>query len=248
MPDVVAVAATGDGDGDGDGDDGVSAKGAKTATALSPPLRGMAAPTAAKAAAGAVAVWALLCSHGTVGRLLRFKAAAAMGSLLFNTTIILHARERLALGPRETGCMLGYVGVLVGMTQGWLVRVLGRRGFSDAALVAAGTALSAPAMLFWAHTPSPAWVWVTLVPICVARIKDPALDAIITRAAGKNEYGWVLGVASSMEAVAKVAAAAAGGWMLETFGPTIPGTVGAAIMCIAFLLWRADPHESDKRE
>jgi DHA1 family tetracycline resistance protein-like MFS transporter len=153
-------------------------------------------------------------ARDTVGSLLRLKSLAALGSLLFNTTIIAHSHS-LGLSQRGTGMMLGYVALLVGAFQGGLLRSLSKR-YTDAQIFSNGLALSVPCLALWALSPSVSFAAGVLPLLCLSRVKDPALDSLITKSTDKTRYGEVTGIGSGLESLVRAIASVLGGYLIQS--------------------------------
>lgn len=193
---------------------------------------------AGKIGAGMSTVAAYLVAPGPIAALLRLRAVSSFASLLFNTTIILYSR-RFGYSPRGTGMILGYIALLVGAFQRLALKRLATR-FSEAGIFSLGLGLTGPAMVVWALAPTPAVYLFSLIPLCLARIKDPAHDSLLTQLSSRDNYGEVMGVAAAIDSLMRALASVAGAALVETWGSGAPGLVGALISAACLVIWRSD--------
>jgi MFS family permease len=147
-------------------------------------------------------------------------------------TFSLYLERRFHYGRREASYLFAYIGVLIVLVQGGFVRRLAPR-FGERALVVAGTALMA-AGLFVQYIALD--LWVLLVGIGVISIGNalntPSLSSLISRAAGGDQQGGVLGVSQALGALARIAGPLLGTFLLG-FGVAVPYAVGGFVLLAA---------------
>ncbi len=70
--------------------------------------------------------------------------------------------------------------------------------------------------------------------------KNTVIQSAITKSVTRQEVGGVLGITTSLEAVTRVIAPSAGGYLLQNLGLWAPGVFSAVLMAIAVVLayWR----------
>jgi len=131
---------------------------------------------------------------------------------LFTSGFALFAERRFVTaagapwGPREVGYALACSGLLGVILQGGLVaRAVAR--FGEAPLVVFGFVFQALGLgvLAWSHAPPHLAVVIALMGLGNAPLR-PALTSLVTRAAGPDDQGLVLGLAQSLMSVAQVVA------------------------------------------
>ena len=167
-----------------------------------------------------------------LGPLLRLRLVVSGAFLLFHTTIILHSRDRLGLTTRQSGYLLSYVGMLVGLVQGGLLRVLLRR-WDEASIARRVMHLSVPCLLFWAHCPSPAWLLLAVALLCACKSRDPILESQLTREVGDDEFGLLMGVITASDSLMRIITSSLGGFLLQHAGTWAPGTLAALVTALA---------------
>lgn len=139
-------------------------------------------------------------------------------------------------GPRETGTVMGYIGVVLLVVQmvaiSPLVKRLGERG-----LLVLGLALFALAMLM---TPLaltlPLYLTVSgLIAFAIA-VTGPSSSALVSRSAPPDRQGAVLGAAQSAASLGQVLGPGVAGWLFGDVSPASPYWIGGVIMAAACLL------------
>src|ERR1051326_1028827 len=113
------------------------------------------------------------------------------------TTFAWWAIAEFGWGPRATGFVFFYVGLLSALMQGVLIGKLTAR-FGEERLMLGGLALIACGLLVlsFAHALPPLLLSVTALAIGMGALQ-PSLNSLISRRAGAEEQGQVMGVAQS---------------------------------------------------
>ena len=136
-------------------------------------------------------------------------------------------------GPRETGYFFAYIGVLLVLIQGGLVRVLVKR-FDEATCAPAGTVAMAIGigMIPWCDT-----VWLVYVSGALIALGfglgNPMLNALISKGTPGDIQGAVLGASQSAQSLCRILGPITAGALFSTFGRDMPYYVGGAIMVVA---------------
>jgi MFS family permease len=138
-------------------------------------------------------------------------------------------------GPREVGYLFAYVGVLGIILQGGLIGLLVRR-FGEGALVAAGFAsiLVGYTVLGLVHSIGPL-VMVATVASFGNGVLRPSLTSLISQNVGRHEQGIVLGLTTSLTALAQVVAPALGGALIGAGMLSLWAWVAAAFALLGLL-------------
>jgi MFS family permease len=122
------------------------------------------------------------------------------------------------------------------VVQGGLVRRLAPR-FGERRLVIAGTAIMALGLLMLARATHSLTLFVAVAITAIGNaINTPSLSALISRLAGGDEQGGVLGVSQAAGALARITGPLVGTALLATFGLAAPYHVGAAVLLLASLV------------
>jgi DHA1 family tetracycline resistance protein-like MFS transporter len=145
-------------------------------------------------------------------------------------TFRLFTEDAFHMKVRETGYVLGFVGLVLILVQGGLLRRLAR-AFSEQELVRAGVVLQAVGFVGVALSPrlgvGPLYVAMGVIAFG-SGLTHPSLSAFVSRCADASSQGTVLGVLQSAGAFARVCGPATGGLLYQAVGPEAP-YVGAAI-------------------
>jgi len=175
--------------------------------------------------------------------LLFFIGTSAFAAM--ETTYALWTNSAFGWGPKQVGLVFLYVGLVLVVVQGALIGRLSRR-FGEARLVAAGSTLIALGLigLPFALTLPRLMVVNTLLPLGMGLL-NPSLTSLISKEAGADERGGVLGVSQSGSSLARILGPAIAGPLFSAYGRDTPYYVAAAVMaCVvgmALRLPRAEP-------
>lgn len=158
----------------------------------------------------------------------------------FETTLSL-LTERLGLAERYNFYVFAYIGFILALSQGFLVRRLAPR-LGDFRMSIGGTALMMAGLLAigWAATGDSAGRLYAVLPICVIGFSalTPSLQSMLSLSSSATEQGGILGLGQSMSAMARILGPVAG---MALFGegdaatPTHPYWFGAGMMAIGLL-------------
>jgi MFS transporter, DHA1 family, tetracycline resistance protein len=158
------------------------------------------------------------------------------------STFALWAMRQFGWGPSQVAYVFAYVGLLSAVLQGGLIGRLSRR-FGEERLLLVGLALIGIGLLAL-----PATRWLPLLALVLAALAvgmglaQPSLNSLISRRAGRDEQGEVLGVSQSVGSLARVLGPLAAGFLFAEFGRDSPYLWGAALVAAAWLLtvllWR----------
>jgi len=174
-----------------------------------------------------------------IGPLLQVRFYFALAFSTFQLVFSLYA-QAIGLSLQTTGLLLAYVGILSVIVQGGLIGILTRR-FRENALMVSGLWVMTGALLAWAFT-SQLWLLVLVIlPLAVAGgVLNTVIQSAITKSVTRQEVGGILGITTSLEAVTRVIAPTAGGYLLQNLGLWAPGVFSAILMAIAVMLayWR----------
>jgi MFS family permease len=174
-----------------------------------------------------------------LGRLLAVFFLVILAFAGMEATFALWAMREYGWGPAQIGYVFTYVGLLSAVMQGGLIGPLTRR-FGEERLMQSGLALIALGLLLlpFAGTLPPLIVAVTALSIGMGAMQ-PSLNSLISRRAGTDEQGEVMGIAQSVGSLARVLGPIIAGALFEAFGRNSPFLWGAVLVGGALLLsWR----------
>ena len=144
-----------------------------------------------------------------LGSLLQLRKYPAVAGLIISLVLVYLAAhavqsnwsffniEKFHWTPKMIGISLGVVGLLVGLVQGLLVRVVNPK-LGNEKSVYMGLALYALGLLLFAFATQSWMMFVFLVPYCLGGIAGPALQAIISEHVPRNEQGELQGALTSL--------------------------------------------------
>ncbi|HEV2302247.1 MAG TPA: MFS transporter, partial [Stellaceae bacterium] len=139
---------------------------------------------------------------------------------------------------RQVGYVFAYVGMLSAVLQGGLIGRLAQR-FGEERLVLAGLALLGFGLLLMPFARGLDWLLLALAALAVGMgLTQPSLTALVSRRAGGEEQGEVLGVTQSVGSLSRVLGPMAAGWFFASLGRASPFWWEAALVAAAlFLAW-----------
>lgn len=144
-----------------------------------------------------------------IGSLLQLKKYPSLGGLIISFVFIylasqavqsnwgFFAIERFKWDAKMIGISLGVVGLLVGLVQGLLIRVVNPK-LGNEKSVYIGLGLYALGLLLFAFATQSWMMFVFLVPYCLGGISGPALQSIISGGVPANEQGELQGALTSL--------------------------------------------------
>ena len=181
------------------------------------------------------AIWNVL-GRPVLSRLILIFFLVILAFAGMESTFALWAIEQFSWGPGQVGYVFAYVGVLSAILQGGLIGRLARR-FGEERLLLCGLALIGTgllAMLFAHSIPRLAFA-VSALALGMG-LTQPSLNSLISRRAGRDEQGEVLGVSQSVGSLSRVLGPAAAGFLFAQFGRNAAFFWGAVLVFAALLL------------
>jgi DHA1 family tetracycline resistance protein-like MFS transporter len=150
------------------------------------------------------------------------------------STFALWAMRQFRWGPEEVGYVFAYVGVLSAILQGGLIGRLTQR-FGEERLLRGGLVLIGGGLVVLALTRGIPVLAIAVSALALGMgLVQPSLNSLISRRAGAEEQGEVLGVAQSVGSLSRVLGPAAAGILFAEFGRASPFFWGAALVVAAF--------------
>lgn len=149
------------------------------------------------------------------------------------STLALWTERAHHWGPRETGYFFAYIGVLLVLVQGGLVRVAVKY-FDEAtcAPVAIVAMTIGIGMIPWCDT-----IWLVYLSGALIALGyglgNPMLNALISKGAPGDIQGAVLGASQSAQSLCRILGPITAGALFSTFGRDMPYYVGGAILVAA---------------
>jgi DHA1 family tetracycline resistance protein-like MFS transporter len=152
------------------------------------------------------------------------------------STFALWAMRQFGWGPGQVGYVFAYVGVLSAVLQGGLIGRLADR-FGEERLLLCGLVLIAGGLVALASARTIAVLGVAVSGLALGMgLTQPSLNSLISRRAGREEQGEVLGVSQSVGSLARVLGPAAAGVLFADLGRVSPFLWGAVLIAAAWLV------------
>jgi MFS transporter, DHA1 family, tetracycline resistance protein len=152
------------------------------------------------------------------------------------STFALWAMRQFGWGPAQVGYVFAYVGVLSAVLQGGLIGRLSNR-FGEERLLICGLVLVALGLVLLAAARDIPALGIAVTGLALGMgLTQPSLNSLISRRAGAEEQGEILGVSSSVGSLARVLGPAAAGVLFGELGRISPFIWGAALVAAAWLI------------
>jgi MFS transporter, DHA1 family, tetracycline resistance protein len=173
------------------------------------------------------------------GSLLITRFFFGLAFAIFQSIFALYALTRFNLTAVQTGYVLTYIGVLVVITQGFLVGRITNR-FREDILIGICVIAMAFGLLGWALAPSVPVLLIIMTAISIpGGLLNTILTSTLTKAVATEEVGGIIGFSTSIESLTRVIAPTWGGYLLVTFGAWAPGLFGAIVLGgLSVYVWR----------
>ena len=176
-------------------------------------------------------------SHPRVGLpiMLFFLSTLAFGAMEWSLTPFL--MDRFGFRERQIGELFFFLGILIALVQGGLVRRLAK-GDREPQMVVAGTLLMIPGLALIAAAHSLWGLRGVLGVLALGQgITSPAVSSLISKSTDPSEQGAMLGVSQGMSSLARAVGPLAAGWLIRaTHSSAAPFPAGGVVMALAFLL------------
>ncbi len=177
--------------------------------------------------------FAAVMSHPRIARPIAVIVMMAFAMAGLESTYALWTERAHGWGPRETGYFFAYIGVLLVVIQGGLVRVAVKR-FDEATCAPAATVAMTVGigMIPWCDT-----IWLVYLSGALIALGfglgNPMLNALISKGAPGDIQGAVLGASQSAQSLCRILGPITAGALFSTFGRDMPYYVGGAILVFA---------------
>lgn len=154
----------------------------------------------------------------------------------FEATFALFSERRFGFTAATIGYVFAFIGVILALAQGVLVghvaNAVGDRRVVPAAI--AMIALGIGLVPFMSSVP------MLLGALGILALgmgfNQPVLSSLVSKAAGADEQGAVLGLAQSLASLGRIVGPSWGGFLFDRYGMSFPYLSGAAIMSVAVVV------------
>jgi predicted MFS family arabinose efflux permease len=161
---------------------------------------------------------------------------AMTGFAMMEGTYSLLANARFGLGQREVGYLFGFIGILIVIYQGGLVRMVAKRVPERLALVA-GLAFMACCLPAMPYAP---WKWpfmMLMLPLAWGSgMSSTATSALASQITPPDEQGGLFGVLNAMSSIGRILGPMIGTLTFARFGYASTYWVAAGSMALALIL------------
>lgn len=149
------------------------------------------------------------------------------------TTLALLTLDRYGLTSEQTGYLFAYMGVMITVVQGGLIRRLVPL-LGEQRLVWMGTASTGLAMLLIGVRGELPFLILALGGVALGQgVLNPSLSSILSRQAPEGKQGLILGVSQSLGSLARVVGPIMGGFLYSRVGMAAPYVAGGFLMLCA---------------
>jgi len=163
-----------------------------------------------------------------------FLVSAAFSA--FEATFALFTASRFAFSAANIGYVFAFIGVILAVVNGLLVgRMVVIVG--EQRLIPSAIACIAAGLLLVSGSQTLAALLLGCAVLAVGMgFNNPTLTSAVSRLSHSDEQGGMLGLAQSLAALGRIIGPAAGGYLYERFGPTVPHYAAATIMFAGVLI------------
>ena len=151
--------------------------------------------------------------------------------------ITLYLGKRFGAGELEVATIFAWLGFVLAVTQGYLLRGLVSR-FGEVRLVALGLVSMGAGMAFIAVAPSLGWYFAIGTLIAFGNgVTFPSFTSLYSKACEHEQAGELLAQSQSMATTGRIVGPIGAGWLMERFELGTPFWIAAAMMFAALLLF-----------
>src|SRR3954454_8044636 len=185
---------------------------------------------------GRIAAAQAALSHPGLGRLLLVFFLVILAFSGMETVFAWWAIAQFGWGPRPTGFVFFCVGVLSAAMQGGLIGPLTPR-FGQERLMLTGLGLIALGLLLMPFAANVPLLLVAVSGLALGMgLMQPSINSLISRRAGAERQGEVMGVAQSIGSLSRVLGPIIAGALFSGIGPSSPFFWGALLVALSVLL------------
>jgi MFS family permease len=141
---------------------------------------------------------------------------------------------KFGFDAHQNGYLFAYIGILITVMQGGLIGYLVRI-FGERKLVASGLFWMIFGLSLLPYSTNLRMLLLVLVILTFGNgATNPSISSLISRAAGPEDQGGILGVAQSMASLGRIVGPIWGGFVFDAFGYQYPYLTGGIFMALAF--------------
>ncbi len=171
-----------------------------------------------------------------MAQLLFIALLAMSGFAMMEGTFSLLAHARFGFGQREVGYLFAFIGILIVLYQGGLVRVVSKR-LPERAAILSGLALMVCTLPF---LPSSPWKWpflLLIIPLSWGSgMNSTATSALASQLTPPEEQGSLFGAMGAMQGLGRIIGPAIGTFAFAKWGYASPYFIATATVGLGLLL------------
>lgn len=151
------------------------------------------------------------------------------------STFVLLSNEHFGLDEMGAGLVLGFVGVMIGITQGLLVGPI-QKAIGERNMVRIGLMLVAPSLAIIPFLPSWHYILIGSIGLCFGSgIATPAVQTLISRNASASVQGGIFGVTQALGALARILGPLTGQTAYKIWYP-LPYLIAGGLVMVPVIL------------
>ena len=170
------------------------------------------------------------------------------GFAMMEGTYSLMAAQRFALTQGQVGYLFGFIGILIVIYQGGLVRLVAKR-LPERLALTIGLLLMAVALPIMAYAP---WMWpfvLLMVPLAWGSgMSNTATSALASRLTPSDEQGGLFGVINAIQGIGRILGPAIGTFLFARGGYSTSYWVAGGTVAAGFLLAVTLPRKNPDAE
>lgn len=171
-----------------------------------------------------------------VGVLLQTTFVVTFSMALMEATLFLFVQDLFDWELRKAGYGFAYVGVIMVITQGYLIRKWMPK-FGEKKLLIAGAILLGLGLMGIALSDTVAVLALAVTSLGVGTgLLNPSIVGSISLLSDKTEQGMSIGVNQSFSALGRIIGPAVGGWFYQVYGLRSPFWLATATSVVALLM------------
>ena len=174
--------------------------------------------------------------HPQIGVLVAIYFLVTFAVAAMDSTLALWSKQQLNWGPGQTSYLFAFMGVLSTIIQGGLIGLL-KKHLGEIKLLILGIAGLGLGLLLLGFSKSLILLLITMTFVAWGiSISQPILNSLISQFTTAEQQGQMLGVASSLSALARIIGPIWAGMSFIKFGSSAPFLSGALVMLVALTL------------
>lgn len=167
------------------------------------------------------------------------------GFALMEGTFSLMANQRFGLGQRQVGFLFGFIGILIVLYQGGLVRMVAKR-VPERIAMPVGLGLLVLALPLMPYAPWAAPFLLVLVPLAWGNgMSNTAIHALASQLTPAEDQGGLFGVLNAVSGIGRILGPLTGTFVFARFGYHASYWTAAALTATALLLSLALPRKAE---